>query len=51
MGNNQCEAFEMPLLKRSAAYGQYECVVQNDREYAIVTKSIEKSIIDFDQLK
>lgn len=41
----------MPLQKKSAAYGQYECVVQNDREYAIVTKSIERSIVDYEQLK
>jgi hypothetical protein len=38
-------------LKKSAAYGLYECLVAKDREYAVVSKSIESAIISADQLR
>ena len=43
MGSGQCNALEGDPTRKTAAYGLHECLIDNDREYAVVNKSMECS--------
>ena len=46
MGSQPCFEVQREGPKKSAAYGDYEILIEKDREYAVVHKTIERHVSD-----
>ena len=51
MGSSECGPVENDQYKKSAAYGLYEHIVESNREYAVIEKSIARSKTSLQELR